>query len=479
MIKVLRVSKRSRTSLKSWLFLLVVTIGLLNSELFSQQKGLNFDLSLATFRGNEQFSFVEIYVSVPVRYLTFVPDANSFKIGFSLELKISRGDSIISNQVFNHVFNSEFDSTRNPNQVLPAVKRIFLKAETYTFFVKVADLNGDQHGSFTFSTPIKLIGQDNLQLSDIELAVTINRDSVESQFFKNGYRVLPNPSCLYGSGLPILFYYSEIYNLSYSGENDTTSYVVQSRILNGQKQIVKENPPKTKKKKGNSAVELGRINTASIRSGSYLLELEAIDLANNQKISELKKFFIYQPADVDERNLDVNPDVSQETIPELFPDSRYDVMTEAQIDKEFETTKYIVSKEEKNTYKKLDLVGKKQFIKEFWIKRDQDPSTRKNEYREKYLASVEYANKNFGGFQDGWKSDRGRILLLYGEPDEIERSPFSSETKPYQIWKYYSIQGGVEFIFADKRSFGNFELVHSSARGELNDPSWDRWIVTD
>ncbi len=461
------------------LFLLIGSFGSSNSELFSQQRTLNFDLSLATFRGNDQFSYVEVYVSVPVRYLTFVPDGNSFKIGFLLELKISKGDSIVSNQVFNHVFTSEFDSTRNPNQVLPAVKRVFLKADTYTFFIKVTDLKGEKNGSFNFLMPIKLIGKDNLQLSDIELAVTINRDSVESQFFKNGYRVLPNPSSLYGSGLPILFYYAEIYNLSYTGENDTTSYLVQSRIINSQKQIVKENPPKAKKKRGDSAVELGRINTTSIISGSYVLELEVTDLANNQKISEQKKFFVYQPADVDERNLENGPGVSQETIPELFPDSRYDVMTEAQIDKEFETTKYIVTKDEKNTYKKLDLVGKKQFIKEFWIKRDQDPSTRKNEYREKYLASVEYANKNFGGFQDGWKSDRGRILLIYGEPDEIERSPFSNETKPYQIWKYYSIQGGVEFIFADKRSFGNFELVHSSARGELNDPSWERWITTD
>lgn len=479
MTKASIITKNGAGAFFLWLILLIGCTGLLNSELLSQKETLNFDLSLATFRGNEQFSYVEVYASVPVRYLTFIPEGNSHKIGFSLALTISRGDSIVYNQIFNHVFSSELDSIQNPNQVLPAVKRIFLLPDTYTFSIKVTDLHGEKNGTRTFSMPIKSFGKDNLQISDIELAIVINQDSVESQFFKNGYRVLPNPSSLYGSGLPILFYYSEIYNLSYAGENDTTSYSVQCRILNGQKQLIKANPLKTKRKRGTSAVELGRINTASISSGSYILELEAIDLANNQKFTEQKKFFIYQPAAVDERNLNVNANADHETIPELFPDSRYDVMTEAQIDKEFETTKYIVTKDEKNTYKKLDLTGKKQFIKEFWIKRDEDPSTRKNEYREKYLASVEYANRNFSGFQDGWKSDRGRILLIYGEPDEIERSPFSSETKPYQIWKYYSIQGGVEFVFADKRSFGNFELVHSSARGELNDTAWERWIATD
>jgi GWxTD domain-containing protein len=470
---------KSRGIFMPWLFLSILSVGMLNSELFAQQKSLNFDLALATFRGNEQFSFVETYLSVPVRYLTFSPEGKAYKIGFSVEIRISKGDSVVFNQRFSHVFSSEFDSTNNPNQVLPAVKRIFLAPDTYAFFIKVADLHSEKNGAVTFSAPIRAITPDTLQLSDIELAVTINRDSVDSQFLKNGYRVLPNPGSLYGSGLPIMFYYAEIYNLSFTGAGDTTSYLVHSRILDGQKQIVKQNPPKTKKKRGNSAVELGRINTASLHSGSYVLELEVIDLATKQKSQEQKKIFIYQPEDVDQRNLASGSGSSQETVAELFPDSRYDGMTEAQIDKEIETTKYIITKEEKNTYKKLDLVGKRQFLKEFWVKRDEDPSTRKNEYREKYLASVEYANKNFGGFQDGWKSDRGRILLLYGEPDEIERSPFSSETKPYQIWKYYSIQGGVEFIFADKRSFGNFELVHSSARGELNDPSWDRWIATD
>ncbi|MCI0515896.1 GWxTD domain-containing protein, partial [candidate division KSB1 bacterium] len=138
--------------------------------------------------------------------------------------------------------------------------------------------------------------------------------------------------------------------------------------------------------------------------------------------------------------------------------------------------KYIATKDEKNTFKKLDLDGRRKYIVEFWAKRDLDPSTKKNEYREEYLSRVRYANDQFTGFQKGWKSDRGRVLLIYGHPDEIERFPFSSDTKPYQIWKYFSIQGGVEFVFVDKRSFGNMELIHSTARGELNDPEWERWI---
>ena len=84
-----------------------------------------------------------------------------------------------------------------------------------------------------------------------------------------------------------------------------------------------------------------------------------------------------------------------------------------------------------------------------------------------------------GTFVDGWKTDRGRILLVYSKPDEIERFPSSSDSREYHIWHYYSLQGGIYFIFADKRNMGDLELVHSNARGELYDPDWRRWITPD
>ena len=113
---------------------------------------------------------------------------------------------------------------------------------------------------------------------------------------------------------------------------------------------------------------------------------------------------------------------------------------------------------------------------EFWRKRDTTPETPQNEFRDNYLKLVNTANKEFSGFRDGYKSDRGRILLVYGVPDEIERFPLNMEHKEHHIWKFFSIQGGVIFIFVDKQGFGNLELVHSTARGELNDPDWERWI---
>jgi hypothetical protein len=63
---------------------------------------------------------------------------------------------------------------------------------------------------------------------------------------------------------------------------------------------------------------------------------------------------------------------------------------------------------------------------------------------------------------------------LYAEPDEIQRFPSSGDSKPYEIWNYYSIESGVQFIFVDRSGFSNYILVHSTKRGELQDEEWER-----
>jgi hypothetical protein len=88
------------------------------------------------------------------------------------------------------------------------------------------------------------------------------------------------------------------------------------------------------------------------------------------------------------------------------------------------------------------------------------------------IANARFREKH----RDGWKSDRGRIFLTYGEPNDIERNASSSDMNSYEIWQYYAIQDGVVFVFGDVRGLGNYRLLHSTARGELYDSSWMRLI---
>ncbi|HQJ47156.1 MAG TPA: GWxTD domain-containing protein, partial [Ignavibacteriaceae bacterium] len=100
-----------------------------------------------------------------------------------------------------------------------------------------------------------------------------------------------------------------------------------------------------------------------------------------------------------------------------------------------------------------------------------------NEYFRQYLQRVALSNERFTSMgKPGWKTDRGRVYLLYGEPTEIERYPNQLETRPYEIWQYTDIEGGVFFIFGDLTGFSDYTLINSTKRGELRDDNWARRI---
>lgn len=88
------------------------------------------------------------------------------------------------------------------------------------------------------------------------------------------------------------------------------------------------------------------------------------------------------------------------------------------------------------------------------------------------MATERYSNYT----RKGWRTDRGRVFILYGKPDEVERHPSEGVIKPYEIWYYYQIENGVQFVFVDKNGFSDYELVHSTKRGEFTDEGWERYL---
>jgi len=96
---------------------------------------------------------------------------------------------------------------------------------------------------------------------------------------------------------------------------------------------------------------------------------------------------------------------------------------------------------------------------EFWKKRDPTPGTPYNEVKEEYLERVAYANEHFSlGRWPGYKTDRGRIYILLGPPDEIEDHPFDVDAYPYQIWYYHTKR--LALIFVDQSGAGDYVLVY-------------------
>src|SRR5262245_13665035 len=89
-----------------------------------------------------------------------------------------------------------------------------------------------------------------------------------------------------------------------------------------------------------------------------------------------------------------------------------------------EDVAYIITDEEKATFKKLSTdEEREQFIENFWLRRDPTPDTIENEYRDEHFERIAYANERFASGKPGWKTDRGRIYITWGPPDQIESHP--------------------------------------------------------
>lgn len=131
--------------------------------------------------------------------------------------------------------------------------------------------------------------------------------------------------------------------------------------------------------------------------------------------------------------------------------------------------RYIISKQEKKAFLGLPGSERPRFIEEFWKSRDLDPSTEANEYKIEYLKRISEAKHLFNeGGTSGWLTDRGRIYILLGPPEQRETYPrgYSFYGQPSEVWYY----GFYQLYFVDSRWNGNFELVPESARmiAEIN-----------
>ena len=138
---------------------------------------------------------------------------------------------------------------------------------------------------------------------------------------------------------------------------------------------------------------------------------------------------------------------------------------------------YIITDEERKTFKNLNTdEEREQFIEQFWLRRDPTPDTMENEYKEEHYRRIAYANERFASGIQGWRTDRGRIYITFGAPDEIESHPSGgsysrpmeegggeTSTFPFEKWRYRYLEGvglgtNVEIEFVDTTMSGEYRM---------------------
>jgi GWxTD domain-containing protein len=426
----------------------------------------------ASFRGAENLIYLEVYLSFNQNYLQYAANDSGFSAEYFASAEIGKEDSIYYQKYERKI--SQIDSLNEISNYRKFIS-IFtfaIEPNSYSATIKLKDLHSERVGEYYFEFDAAPIPDNILALSSIQLCSFIKPDTTKGDFQKNSYLTLPNPDNTYSITQPALYYYTELYNLEYNPQKPG-KYSILSYITDLDGNIIKEYPEKLVTKPGASAVLVGGHNLVTLPSSTYMFKIRVQDFESKDSLESYKRFTFLKPTDrkmalrdTMDQNKTINLDVSE-----------FLELSDQELNQEFNKLRYLTSKKDKEIFKNLDPQSKRTFLAKFWRKLDNRPNTEVNEFKIYYNSMIDYANANFGNMNKlGLETDRGRILLTYGTPNEIDRNYMEINKNPHEIWHYHELEGGSLFVFADLTGFGEFDLIHSTYSRELNQPNWERLV---
>jgi GWxTD domain-containing protein len=447
----------------------LITLFLFQAAVFCQNK-MNFEFDYAQFAYDSTSNFIEFYYAFNLGSLSFVhTDSADFAKGF-LHINVtdsSNGESVIDK---NWLISNTINDSSDLNKSVIGLLKFVLDEGSYKCEMTGQAASENNSKTITEYITIKPFANLEMGLSDIQLASNILQDSPNSSspFYKNTFEVTPAPSAIFGEPQPVLFYYTELYSLL---DTTTNSDLRMDQIIYNSRGIVVDSKSKKINRSINSRVEVGTVKTYQLPTDTYTIMLNLIDSVSNYGISSTKKFFVYNP------NVVANDSLYRQQTSTIT--SNFGVMSAEELDDLFTKCKFIATKTEVDQYESLSgEQGKREFMQKFWDSRDQNQNDNMNKFYQDYLKRIKESNQKFrAGKKEGWKTDRGRVYLVYGEPSEIERYPNETQARPYEIWHYNDIEGGAIFVFGDLTGFSDYQLLHSTKRGELRDDNWTRRIA--
>ncbi|MBN1559602.1 GWxTD domain-containing protein [candidate division KSB1 bacterium] len=408
---------------------------------------LTFYLDRANYRGHADHTFIEFYLMLYADQLgqAEVSDRRIFAIDVAAEITGMDGARLSARS-----WRTEADlSAQQPEDA--ARLAIYdqwaeqLLPGHYRMRVTVKDSVSQKNGDMQFDLTVPGYAEEKFG-SDIEFISRFDDGQTATPFVKGNRTIIPNPSRRYGVLNPHLYFYYELYGLPAANAALTITYA----ICNAADEIVKSLPPHKIETAGESSAILHGIDVARMPSGFYRLSIQAANADASYQVALSRSFEVLQ---LDYFGLDWQ-------------------LSEEAAHKAGRQIKYLATKEEYDFYQSLPLPGKAQFLTRFWRQRDPSPETLENEFLQSIQQRFAYANDNFSwGKREGCESDRGRVLIQNGMPENIARHYAESGLSPFEIW-HYQQDRAFEFVFGDLRGNGNFILLHSTKEGEVRNYQW-------
>ncbi len=464
--------------MKNRVFLLVVLLFLTAGSLFSQESSsapLSVQAGITVFDdpSNARSAFVQFPYSVQRNQFDFVrvEDTEQFKATIYAEIILSDtlGNHLDSASTYYYTFARNRQETDNGEIKLFNYLSLIIEPGAYKAVLSVYDVSSKNKGSFIYDRiEIDAPIPNRLRFSGLEFAHDIKiveetLDNIPSHLDKNGYRIIPNPTGIYSQTDSNLFIYAELYNLDYD-PNIVDSFTLAFSVFDAKGLMYQDYGLQLIEKPGTTGIITNVINIAGWNPGRYELRLIATDKTSDQATQTSRKFIISKKSG---------------QLSDMIATTIISPLDTASLETKTNWIRFLVDPADWVLFGSLNEVGKSEFIAQYFNDKDPTQGDGKNEYLEEVLYNFNFANQKFSSLpelSDGWRSDRGRILLQHGPCNKIEDAVVPSQSGPLQIWHYYFIEEGVYFIFQDLDEFGNYRLVHSNKQGERFDNDWEYWI---
>ena len=423
-------------------------------ELPAISKGdLRFHIDLASFRGPIGKSRLEVSLLIDARQLTFV-DRKKGQVG---ELALvaaaldSSGERAASRTWVQSVSVEGLEVGGEMGAPFRDIVRFDLRPGPYRILLHLKDVHGVGEGRCEVDFEVRDFDGSGLVFSDLQFASTVERSSLKHRFVKQGWNVVPNTSRFFASGKSLGVYF-ELYNLS-NRTGDRESFILGYSLIDEAGNKVMSFPARRYIKPGESVVKAELLNTEGLAEGSYEVQVEAFDGHSREYLRTSRKFYLFSSK-----------------MPEGLGQLQKDLL------RYYMDIRYVADEKSKDTYHELeDWPSRMVFLRSFWQSMDPSPSTDVNERLVEHVLRMSQADRRFypGRGRQGSDTDRGRIFVRLGPPDDVDYHTFAAGQRSYEVW-IYEQQGRHEFVFRDRTGDGVYDLVHSTYPGEIFNPYWSQ-----
>ena len=429
---------------KTITLLLLLTLALFAAD-------FRFYTDHASFYDKEN-PYVELYYMLPRQALKWESAGDNAMQGkFLLAANIYRdGESVYSRTVAVEDRCAEGDTIYS-YEYIPEQLGLHLAPGNYELHTMVRDFHSGNISEDRRDIRVRDFGEEGLQISDIVIASYAGRTEKKNKFTRPGnFDIIPMANPEFDKDNGRFYTYFEIYRLEPGGIYATRSCI---RELNGD--IVKQNEAAEAVAPGEFDIVIDHMDIRDLPPGTYEYGITVHDKSSGETARAAKRLYMVGPADMDALLYDEG-----------------ESWTSEELDSMFQVLRPLMTRQEIRSYRRSGLKGRQKFFREFWARRDSDMSTEVNEYYMEIRDRIRYAEKHFTYLNKGARSDRGRVLLKYGYPSEIQRSSFTSGEKDHEVWHYEGMRGEVIFVFCDVRGRGYYELIHSNMEGEIHNADW-------